>query len=288
MDIRFLQSLLAVIETGSITGAARREKLTPAAISQRIQALERSLNCKLFSRGAHSIQPTETCLALLPRARILVRESAHLMDDALDGDLRGEVKIGAISTVLTGLLPAFIRETARQAPDLKLRLVPGSSLYLFEQLLAGALDIAILVEPPFALPKSLVGHTIRSEPLVYMTRAEIVADDVLKHAAGEPFIRYDPVSWGGRIVGRYMETFDLSPDVVCDLDALETIAILVAQGLGNALVPAWQGLVPTGFNIVSVSSGTTFSRNIVLLHETIPARPKAVAFLLELLQPDDH
>jgi DNA-binding transcriptional LysR family regulator len=67
LDIRFLQSLIAVVETDSIAGAERREKLTPAAISRRIQGLELNLNLTLLSRLAHSARPTETCLALSPR-----------------------------------------------------------------------------------------------------------------------------------------------------------------------------------------------------------------------------
>jgi hypothetical protein len=61
----------------------------------------------------------------------------------------------------------------------------------------------------------------------------------------------------------------------------------VAQGLGNALVPAWQGLVPQGFNLVVASSGTAFSRNILFLQASVPARPKAVNFLRHLLQHGD-
>lgn len=128
-----------------------------------IQALERILDCRLLARAARSIGPTETCLSLLPRARHLIREAEHLRD-ALGGGPVGELRVGAISTALIGLLlPAAIREMALRAPRLRLRLVPGSSLQLFEQLVAGELDAAILVEPPFALPKSLVGHHIRRE-----------------------------------------------------------------------------------------------------------------------------
>jgi DNA-binding transcriptional LysR family regulator len=43
MDIRFLESLIAVVETGSIAGAARLQYLTAAAVSQRIQALEKEI-----------------------------------------------------------------------------------------------------------------------------------------------------------------------------------------------------------------------------------------------------
>jgi DNA-binding transcriptional LysR family regulator len=117
---------------------------------------------------------------------------------------------------------------------------------LFEQLLAGGLDMAILVEPPFTLPKSIVGHMLCEEPLLYLTQAELAGTDITKHIATVPFIRYDPSSWGGRLVARYLEALKLSPEILRDLDALETIAILVSQGLGNASVLAWPGFEAEG------------------------------------------
>ncbi|MEZ2223660.1 LysR family transcriptional regulator [Rhizobium sp. RCC_161_2] len=231
--MRSLESLIAVVETGSIAGAARSEKLTPAAISQRIRALEISLNC-----------------ILLTRAWLILQEAGCLKDDIAGGELAGELKIGAISTMLTGLPPFAVGETVRLAQLLKLLLAPRASHVLFEQLLAGELNFAILVEPPFALPKSIVGHVLREEPLRYLTQAELAGSDIIKHITTAPFIRYDPSSWGGRLVSRYLEASKLTPDVLCDLDAFATIAILVSQGLGNALVPAWPGLEAKGLNVV--------------------------------------
>lgn len=81
MDIRFLESLIAVVETGSIAGAARKQWLTAAAVSQRIKALEQELECSLLYRSAHSAKPTEACYNLLPRARKLVQDVQGLKDD---------------------------------------------------------------------------------------------------------------------------------------------------------------------------------------------------------------
>ncbi|MFN4204672.1 MAG: LysR family transcriptional regulator, partial [Tabrizicola sp.] len=91
------------METGSIISAARREKLTSAAISQRVQALERSLGTTLLVRHARSVAPTEACLLLLPRIRHLIREASLLRDDLDERQISGEMRIGAISTVMTGL-----------------------------------------------------------------------------------------------------------------------------------------------------------------------------------------
>lgn len=231
----------------------------------------------------HSVRPTATCLALLPRAWFVLREAGRLKDDVVGGELAAELKIGTISTVLTGLLPSVIRETALLAPRLKLRRVPGASHVLFEQLLAGELDMAILVEPPFAVPKSIVGHMLREEPPLYLTQAQLAATDITKHIARAPFIRYDPCSWGGRLVARYLEASKLSPEILCDLDALETIAILVSQGLGNAVVPAWPGLEATGLNIITISSGEAYARKIILMHPAIPARLDAVLLMRGIL-----
>ena len=285
MDIRFLQSLVAIVETGSITAAARREGITPAAVSQRIQALERDLNCMLLARGAHSAKPTESCLALLPRARLLIREAALLQEDVDGGDLSGVVRIGAISTALTGILPRILDETARRAPKLRLRITPGSSMQLYEQLTSGELDAAIMVAPPFVLPKGLKASLIRREPLMLMTREPVARGKIVERIMNAPFIRYDPSSWGGRLAMDYLEKAGLFPDVRFDLDALETIALLVSKGLGNSLVPQWKGLLPEGFHLRPVPDADAYARSLVFMHSSVPARPSALEFIFEMIAP---
>lgn len=283
MDLRFLQSLVAVVETGSIAAAARREKLTAAAVSQRVQALERELGCALLARAAHAARPTEACLALLPRARRLLGEAALLKDDIAGGALSGELVVGAISTVLTGLVPGALDALTRTAPGLKLQLVPGSSLQLYELLARGALDAAVLVAPPFALPKGLVAHLLRTEPLVLLSREPVAPDAVEEAIAAAPFIRYDPASWGGRLAADHLKARGLFPEVRCDLDALETIALLVARGMGHALVPMWPGLEAAGVHICPVPEAQAHARRIVCLHPALPARAQALRALVEVL-----
>lgn len=275
-----------MVETGSIAAAARREKLTAAAISQRVQALERELGCDLLARAAHAARPTEACLALLPRARRLIREAALLKDDIAGGGLRGALTVGAISTVLTGLMPEALDTLGHAAPELRLQLVPGSSLQLYEMLMRGALDAAVLVAPPFALPKGVVGPALRSEPLVLLSRARVAPGDVDAAILAAPFIRYDPASWGGRLAADYLAARALHPEVRCDLDALETIVLLVARGMGHALVPAWPGLETAGVHICPVPDATRFARRILCLHPALPARAQALAALIAALAVD--
>lgn len=282
MDIRFLESLVAIVETGSIAAAARRQKLTAAAVSQRITALERNLGSVLLDRGAHSASPTDACLALLPRARHLIDELAALRGDLDEHGLSGEVRIGAISTALTGLFPTVLQTTARLAPDLKIQLTPGTSLQLYEQVKAGHLDAAILAAPPFALPKTLTAHLIRSEPLAFLSLRRVPPADIAAAIMTAPFIRYDPLAWGARHVSNYLEREGLLPEIGFDLDALETIALLVAKGMGNALVPAWPGMRPDGFHLMEVPDAEPFQRKILFIHR-VTGRPKTLQFLKERL-----
>lgn len=284
MDLRFLHSLLAVVETGSIAAAARREKLTAAAVSQRVQALERELDCVLLARTAHAARPTEACLALLPRARRLLAEAALLKDDIAGGALSGELVVGAISTMLTGVMPGALDSLSRSAPGLRLQLVPGSSLQLYEMLVRGALDAAILVAPPFALPKGLAAHALRTEPLAFLSREPVAPEAIGAAIEAAPFIRYDPGSWGGKLAADYLHAQGLFPQVRCDLDALETIAVLVARGMGHALVPVWPGLAMEGLSICPVPDGAPFARRILCLHPALPARAQALAALLAALR----
>ena len=229
MDVRFLRSLVAVIEAGSIAAAARRENRTAAAISQRIKALERTLGCTLLMRSAHGACASDQCLLLLPKIQAVIEQARELQEDLSQDGLSGEIKIGAISTALTGVLPEAIERMALSAPRLRLKITPGDSRSLYERLLTQELDAVILVRPPFQPPKALTATLLRVEPLILIAPTEWGTRTLEALLREQSLIRYDARSWGGQIAQRYLEDQSFDPQVLCELDALETIAILVAR-----------------------------------------------------------
>ena len=283
MDVRFLRSLVAVVESGSIAAAARLENRTAAAISQRVKALERTLGCTLLMRTAHAVCPSDQCLLLLPKIQAVIEQARELQEDLSQDGLSGEMKIGAISTALTGVLPGVIERLALSAPKLRLKITPGDSRSLYERLLAQKLDAAILVRPPFQPPKSLSTTLLLAEPLVLVAPAECDTQTFEALLRERPFIRYDARSWGGQIAQRFLDEQSFDPQVLCELDALETIVILVAQGMGVSLVPRWAGMSRRGIRILPIDDEQCYARDLVVMHGSTPRRPLAMRHLLETL-----
>jgi DNA-binding transcriptional LysR family regulator len=283
MDTRYLKSLITVVECGSIAHAARIEGLTAAAISQRILALERQLGFELLSRVGHAAKPSQACLGLLPRARRIVREVALLAGDADGAGLTGQLRIGAISTVLTGLMPQALRALTVSAPGLTPVIVPGTSRSLYQALLSGEVDAAILVAPPFELPKALQAVSLRKEPLVFLSK-EKSSNSVPAQLMSQPYIRYDPDAWGGRYAEQYLADQGLKPTPLVDLDALETIAMLVTGGMGVSLVPYWSGFEQWGHQCaVSQIGNDRYDREIALISLAQTDRPNMISALCAAL-----
>ena len=283
MDTRYLKSLIAVVDCGSIAKAARLENLTSAAVSQRIVALERQLGMALLVRVGHEAKPSLACMDLLPRARAIVNEVAMLAGDADTRGLTGPLRIGAISTALTGLLPQALRSLTRSTPQLKPVIVPGTSRSLYQALEANELDAALVVAPPFALSKTFDAVLLRKEPLLFISNGHSAQgiDTRLQHC---PYIQYDPDAWGGRHAVQYLQDHGLTPAALLDLDALETIALLTAQGLGVSLVPCWSGIERwTGSCVLEPAGDERYDREIVLLSHARGPRLRMVEVLRQAL-----
>ena len=153
MDVRFLESLVFVVEAGSIAGAARAQNLTATAISQRMRVLESELNVQLLSRSAHSVRPTQACIDILPRAHKLIREAQAIKDDIDPTGLSCKLKLGAISTALIDFIPNIFQHASREAPKVGIDIIPGTSKTLYDLLVQENIDAAILVRPVGTLPK---------------------------------------------------------------------------------------------------------------------------------------
>lgn len=287
MDTRYLKSLITVSECGSIAEAARLEGLTGAAISQRVKALERQLGFALLSRAGHEAKPTEACLSLLPRARRIVQEVSQLAGDADLEGLTGTLRIGAISTALIGLLPSALQHLTRLAPGIKPSILPGTSRQLYQALQSSELDAAIVVAPPFELPKLFRSQRLQQEPLVLLARPGST-ESIYESLQNRAYISYDPNSWGGRHGRQFLIDNDLRPDALYDLDGLEAIAMLVADGQGVSLVPQWSGLEQLAPGLTMTPVGEGYEREIMLVWRVQAERPGMVDALLRALTPGKH
>lgn len=259
MDIRFLESFVAVAECGSIAEAARRLNLTSAALAQRLQSLEQSLGQPLVMRAGRTVRPTASGLAILPQARLLIEGARDLSAIAANDEPAGQLRLGATATSLTGLMPEIIDKMSRRFPRIEYFVQPGSSIELYHAVLAGKIDAALIVQPQFAIPKSTGWLALRNDPLVLIAAEDIALDNPHAVITGHPFIRYDRSQWGGSIVDRYLRQNQLKVREWLELDALDAIAALVSRKLGVAIVPDWAPPWPEGLKInkkVLIDAGT--------------------------------
>ncbi len=233
MDTKFISSLIAVVEGGSFAAAARAQAVTPAAISQRIAALEVELNIKLLVRAGRRVEPTPQCLLVIPLFRQMLKEQADVFTALAHEVPGGPLRVGAISTALSDYAPSIVEAVRERAPLADLTIFPGTSKEIYKRFEAGELDAALIVAPPFSLPKSM--------------RFDIVADQRIGLLsplidANLPFIAYSRDAWGGELCWEATRALAQSPKVLCELDAVEAIAQMVQDGLGQAVLPEWAGL----------------------------------------------
>ena len=170
----------------------------------------------------------------------MLRDLRDLRSAATESDLpAGPLRLGATPTALTGIMPPVLRTWAARHPHIEIYIEPAPTTLLYGKVLAGELDGALLVHPLFALPKSCVWRDLRREPLVLVTPADMAVSDPLAVIAREPYIRYDRSVVGGRMADDYLRARDLRPHVRFELDGIDSIAKLVSEGLGVALLPDW-------------------------------------------------
>jgi DNA-binding transcriptional LysR family regulator len=283
MDTRFLESFITVVEHGSIAEAARRLNLTPAAVAQRIRALEHEIGAQLLSRSGRTVKPTEAGANILDRSRRFLQEVRDLRALANDQTHAGELRLGAVATALNGLLPDILASLAKKYPQLGVYVVPGTSDSLYPQVVSGDLDAAIIVEPEFTMPKTCGWRVLRQEPLVVLTPASARVRDPHRALQSAPFIRYDRNAVGGRIADSYLRSVGIRPQDRFELTSLTAIALLVDRGLGVSLVPDWAPPWPEGLSLKKLPiPDQSYMRRMGLLWTRASVRIRLVnAFLGE-------
>lgn len=235
--IRELKTFIAVERLGTFVAAGNRIGLTQSAVSAQIRTLEKALGTSLFDRSGRSATLNAAGQRALPMAREIIELFERMAAPSMDSGYFGELLIGAIATVQTGLLPAALVRLNSQAPSVEAKVVPGVSQTLLNAVDAGEIDLAILIRPPFALPKELHLDVIEREPFVLIAPASVAGDDPLQLLKEHRLVRYDRHSFGGRQVTRFLRQHKIESRPGLELDEVDAIVRMVEAGLGVSLVP---------------------------------------------------
>jgi DNA-binding transcriptional LysR family regulator len=250
MELRHLRYFIAVAEEGHITRAAERLGMQQPPLSQRIKAMERELDVRLFHRKARGVELTDAGRAFLNNARAVLAQLDHTFETTrrtARGE-EGRISIGIVpASPFHPLVPRAIRAFREAYPLVSVRLEERLGGELLELLRSEQIDVAF-IRMPHADQEGLVIDRLLEEPmLVALPGTHALARSggkgesplLLKHLARETFILYGPPGIGLReVTMAACRAAGFSPRAGQEAPRIASTLSLVAVGLGISLVPA--------------------------------------------------
>ena len=161
-DWNLIKSFVAVAETGSLSGAARRLAASQPTLGRHIAELEAALGVTLFRRGRRGYELTEAGSTLYERGRA-VSEQANAFSLLALGSveaIEGTVRIAASEVVAAFVLPDMMARLGEEEPGIEVEIVASNQV---ENLLRRDADIAIRMVRP--AQNELVARKVTDIPL---------------------------------------------------------------------------------------------------------------------------
>jgi DNA-binding transcriptional LysR family regulator len=241
MDLRQLEILQAIAETGSFTACGRKLHVSQSAISRQIALLEEELGEPLFLRVGRKVRMTPAAEALVQlgqRVSLDVRDTLAKVTDRTR-ELRGTLRLSGGMTVCLYIFPTLVKQLRRSHPKLDVKMMVATAGRSVEQIRAGHVDAGLLTLPVdeadlVTLPvlrEELLLVTMPGHPLAKQKR--ITPQDL----AAEPFVAFEAGSGTRRVIDRFFLGENIEPNIVMETENVEIIKAMVKTGLGIGIVP---------------------------------------------------
>ena len=241
MDLRQLEILQTIAETGSFTACGRKLHVSQSAISRQILLLEDELGEPLFLRVGRRVRMTaaaETLVQLGQRVFQDVRDTVGAITDRT-GDLRGTLRLSGGMTVCLYVFPPLLKHLRRVHPHLDMRLTVATAGRSVEEIRAGRVDAGLLTLP-IEESDLVTVPALREELLLVTTPKHALARrrTVTPHdLADHPFVLFEVGSATRLVIDHFFLSQNIEPTVVMDTENVEIIKAMVKTGLGISIVP---------------------------------------------------
>jgi DNA-binding transcriptional LysR family regulator len=241
VDLRQLEILQAIAETGSFTACGRKLNVSQSAISRQILLLEEELGEPLFLRVGRQVRMTpaaESLVQLGQRVFQDVRETVGVITDRTS-ELRGTLRLAGGMTVCLYVFPSLLKHLRRVHSQLDVRLTVATAGRSLQEIRGGRIDAGLLTLP--IEESDLVTVPVLREELMLITtpvhplarRRRVTPRDL----AEQPFILFEPGSATRRVIDRFFASENIQPMIVMDTENVEIIKAMVKTGMGIGIVP---------------------------------------------------
>ncbi|PLC41183.1 LysR family transcriptional regulator [Ralstonia pickettii] len=149
-DLRQLRAFTTIVSAGSLGRAADVLHVTQPALSRIIKRLEDEVGAPLFERHSKGMQLTAIGQALLPHASLLQCEADYAREeiDAMRGLAKGTIRVGAVGSIASYVLPLAVGNVVARWPNLRVEILEGVWDRLAEGLVKHEIDLALSMAMP--------------------------------------------------------------------------------------------------------------------------------------------
>ncbi|KCB26226.1 pca operon transcription factor PcaQ [Bordetella hinzii] len=236
VKLRHIECFLAVAQLGSLQRAAESLSITQPAVSKTLSELEEVVGSELFERGRQGAALTAAGRRFAPYARGCLGSLHEGLADlgGLNANPPTVVRVGALPTVASVLLPPALRVFGQEWPTATLAVSTGRNSELLDALKAAELDFII---GRMAEPKAMAGmvfeHLFR-EPLTVVVRPGHPALAGPQALAGHPLL----MPPAGTLIRQSADSLIASWGILAQPGRVESLSVSLnlALTLGNDAV----------------------------------------------------
>jgi DNA-binding transcriptional LysR family regulator len=242
MSLRDIEAFLAVVETGSIIGAAAQLHLTQPGLTRRVQSLEQLLGAELLDRNSKPLRPTRAGRQAYEQGRRVLRAFEDMRCSVgPEGEIGGEFRIGISPYLSDAMLTRPMDRMRGEFDRLSLRVSSGWSSQLLEKITQGSLDVAaICLAEGMVPPADMAAEPLGNHRLMIVAPASSPLPDapsVVEIAAQPWVLNQDGCGLRGSM-RRQFEAVGLPLQVAIEAGDPNLRLSLIAHGHGIGLATA--------------------------------------------------
>jgi DNA-binding transcriptional LysR family regulator len=145
MRLQRIEQFIAVVDAGSIRGAARQLAMSQPALSRALQSLEAELGVQLMHRGGRGVSLTEAGTTFLARARVAEAELRKAAEEARRSvdDGSGLLSLGLSPVGASLLLPELVITMQKKRPKTRIRILETTPSALLPLVRDEVMDLAV-------------------------------------------------------------------------------------------------------------------------------------------------